>query len=213
MPIPCEQKDTILEINRDIKDLNKRVSEQGAISSLSHEQIDTLFSDLKGIKSSVDQNIGMARARDQKLDSIILKMEETKDGLDLVTRESDEYRTRMEKKVEKIQSTVENGLNKRVTEVTLATEANTKALQQIQLCLEERKRRGLDKQAQLEGKTGWSKFWTLVSFSFDDFVRKYSAMMFGLFILFMAFFIMWFVTKANVFGEKPIIGLLKLLFG
>lgn len=209
--IPCEQRETIIEINKDLKELNKKVAEQGIVGTFSHEQIETLFEDLKGIKSAVDQNMGMAKARDQRLDAIMLKMEETKSTLDDVTQESDNYRTRMEQSVKTLQKTVDNGLNKRVTEVTLATEANTKALQQVQLCLEERKKRS--EREKVGQTTGWHKFWYLVRVSFDDFIRKYAALVLVLWGIGMFYFFLWVITKADVFGEKPVKGFLKLLFG
>jgi hypothetical protein len=213
MPIPCEQKEVILEINRELKDLAMKIAAQEAVGTFSHEQITEIFSSLKQVKTYVDQNTIAANHRDAKLDEIISKMSETKEALEDVDKAATEYRLRIERKVEKIQVTVDNGLNARVDKLSKTTEENTKALSSIQICLEERKNRGLAKQEALDGKTGWSRFWALVSFSFDDFIRKYSAPIAILVTVGLFYFFLWFVTKAEVFGEQPIKGIFRWLFG
>lgn len=143
MTTPCAQRETILAINSELKDLHKDVSAQKAIVMFSHDQIVDIFESLKEIRTYVDKNQVAAGHRDEKLEEIIDMMKKTHRDLEAVTKEAGEYRTRMEKSVDKVQSTVENGLNKRVTEVK-------EELALMKLCMEKRREEFAEKKRQEE---------------------------------------------------------------
>lgn len=170
MAQPCEQKETILNIQHDILEIAKSVAKAEEYRGVSKELFSELFDKLAEIKTYVDQNAVSAHHRDEKLDEIIRLM-----GV------SEGKWSGLRDQVKTVQLTVENGLNTRVDQVA-------QALQEMKQCME-RRREEYAKQVQEDDREfgSWRRFGRMLARNINRLIEKNTLV----FLLLFVFFILW----------------------
>lgn len=137
-----------------INNVAEDLSEVRAYSKSHKEQIEKLFNKLDDLKEFVAGDRVETRHQAEDIE-----------GLLAASRE-------LSKAVDKVQRTVDNGLNARVDELTRAVAAMTQ-------CIEQRKKRQINA---LDGLSGWSYFIHMVGYSLEDQFRKYAGLIILAFI-------------------------------